>query len=55
MKEQIEIGDLEISARVRRGPSETQVAMIKLPVDAAYKALRIGKLKIGVLIEYILS
>ncbi|XP_062713157.1 uncharacterized protein LOC134290133 [Aedes albopictus] len=47
IKEQMEIGDVEMSVRLRRGPSGTQVAAIKLPVNAADKALRIGKVKVG--------
>ncbi|XP_062538498.1 uncharacterized protein LOC134206792 [Armigeres subalbatus] len=47
MKEQFNLGDVEITIRLRRGPSGTQVAGIKLPVDAAEKALKIGKVKVG--------
>ncbi|XP_062558086.1 uncharacterized protein LOC134222961 [Armigeres subalbatus] len=47
MKEQFNLGDVEMTIRLRRGPSGTQVAGIKLPVDAADKALKIGKVKVG--------
>lgn len=47
LKEQMELGDVEMLVRLRRGHSGTQVAVIKLPVDAADKALKTGKVKVG--------
>ncbi|XP_062714136.1 uncharacterized protein LOC134290922 [Aedes albopictus] len=47
MKEQCELGEARMTIRVRNGPSGTKVASIKLPIDAANKALRVGKIKIG--------
>lgn len=47
LKEQCEIGDVEMSIRLRKGPFGTQVATLKLPIDAANKALEIGKIKVG--------
>lgn len=47
LKVQMELGDADMTVRLRRGPSGTQVATVKLPVDAADRALRIGKVKVG--------
>ncbi|XP_058816154.1 CCHC-type zinc finger nucleic acid binding protein-like [Topomyia yanbarensis] len=33
--------------RLRKGPSGTQAASVRLPVEAANKALKIGKIKVG--------
>lgn len=46
MKEQFELGDVDMTIRLRRGPFGTQIAVIKLPVEAADKALRVGKVKV---------
>ncbi|XP_062713818.1 failed axon connections [Aedes albopictus] len=46
MKEQMEFEDVEMPVRLRRGLSEMQVVDINLSVDAAEKALRIGKVDI---------
>lgn len=47
MKEQCELGEVQMSIRIRNGPSGTKVASIKLPIEAANKALRVGKIKVG--------
>ncbi|KXJ67809.1 hypothetical protein RP20_CCG010455 [Aedes albopictus] len=47
MKEQCDLEDVDMTVRLRRGPFGTQAASIKLPVDAANKAMTIGKIKVG--------
>ena len=47
LRDQCEVGEVEMTIRLRKGPSGTQIASIKLPVDAANKVLKIGKLKVG--------
>lgn len=47
MKEQCDLGGVQMTIRIRNGPSGTKVASIKLPVDAANKALRMGRVKVG--------
>lgn len=47
MKEQCELGEVQLTIRMRKGPFGTQVASIKLPIEAANKALKTGKIKVG--------
>lgn len=47
MREQCGLGEVAMSIRLRRGPFGTQAASIKLPVDAANKALETGKIRVG--------
>lgn len=47
LKEQCELGEIQMTIRMRRGPFGTQVASIKLPTEAAIKSLKAGKIKVG--------
>lgn len=47
LKEQCELGEVQMTIRIRNGPDGTKVASIKLPVDAANKALRVEKVCVG--------
>lgn len=47
MRDQCNLEGVEMTVRLRRGPFGTQAASIKLPVDAANKAMTIGKIKVG--------
>lgn len=46
LKEQCELGEAQMIIRLRKGPYGMQVATITLPVDAANKALKVGKIKV---------
>ncbi|XP_058456323.1 uncharacterized protein LOC131433746 [Malaya genurostris] len=47
LKEQCELGEVQMTIRIRNGPDGTKVASIKLPVDAANKALKVEKICVG--------
>ncbi|XP_062713546.1 uncharacterized protein LOC134290421 [Aedes albopictus] len=47
MRDQCNLEGVEMTVRLRRGPFGTQAASIKLPVDAANKAMTIGKIKVA--------
>ncbi|XP_058449259.1 uncharacterized protein LOC131429227 [Malaya genurostris] len=47
LKEQCELGEVQMTIRIRNGPDGTKVALIKLPVDAANKALKVEKICVG--------
>lgn len=49
LKAQFEIGDTAQTApiRMRKAYGDTQIAVIKLPIDAANKLLKTGKVKVG--------
>ncbi|KRF97424.1 uncharacterized protein Dwil_GK28277, partial [Drosophila willistoni] len=47
IKEQCDLETVQMTVRLRRAPLGTQAASIKLPVDAANKALEVGKIRVG--------
>ncbi|XP_058464068.1 zinc finger CCHC domain-containing protein 3-like [Malaya genurostris] len=47
LKKACQMADAEFNVRLRRGILGMQVAVIKLPVEAANKALEIGKIRVG--------
>ncbi|XP_058817343.1 uncharacterized protein LOC131680645 [Topomyia yanbarensis] len=47
LEKQCELGEVQMMIRMRKGPFGTQAASVRLPVEAANKALKIGKIKVG--------
>lgn len=47
MKEQCMLGEVQMQIRIRKGPSGMLIASIRLPIEAAVKALKTEKIKVG--------